>query len=59
MHIKVFTEIGKCVAFLMREASPSSLAKANMLPLKLDIPESHLTQKVLITSVNNMSSNAK
>ena len=47
MHIKVFTEIGKCVAFLMRAASPSSLAKANMLPLKLDMPESHFLNGLL------------
>ena len=59
MHIQVFTEIGKCVAFLMGATSPSSLARADMLPLKLDMPESYFTQKVLIMSINNMSSNAK
>lgn len=34
MHIKIFTGIGKCVAFLMWAAFPSSLARADMFPLK-------------------------
>lgn len=36
MHIKIFTRIGKHIAFLMQTASPSSLAREGIFLLKLE-----------------------